>query len=95
MHPFERYKKTFKRYIRNRARAEGCIAEAYVAEEAVECLVNHEEATVGLPKNVRHRKDALYRPLSGASVITPSDNDLHLAHLCVLQNTVAVRPYFK
>ena len=57
--------------------------------------MNHEEATVGLPKNVRHRKDALRRPLSGASVITPSDNDLHLAHLCVLQNTASVRPYFK
>ncbi|XP_017228608.2 uncharacterized protein LOC108203915 [Daucus carota subsp. sativus] len=87
-------KQTFKGYIRNRARAEGCIAEAYVAEEAVECLVNHEEATVGLPKNGRHRKDAFCRPLSGASVITPSDNDLHLAHLCVLQNTAAVGPYF-
>nr|XP_017225403.1 PREDICTED: uncharacterized protein LOC108201627 [Daucus carota subsp. sativus] len=94
MYPFERYMKTFKGYIRNRARAEGCIAEAYVAEEAVECLVNHEEATVGLPKNGRHRKDAFCRPLSGASVITPSDNDLHLAHLCVLQNTAAVGPYF-
>ncbi|XP_063941378.1 uncharacterized protein LOC135149567 [Daucus carota subsp. sativus] len=94
MYPFERYMKTFKGYIRNQARAEGCIAEAYVAEEAVECLVNHEEATVGLPKNGRHRKDAFCRPLSGASVITPSDNDLHLAHLCVLQNTAAVGPYF-
>nr|XP_017228842.1 PREDICTED: uncharacterized protein LOC108204064 [Daucus carota subsp. sativus] len=72
-----------------------CIAEAYVAEEAVECLVNHEEATVGLPKNGRHRKDVVCRPLSGASVITPSYNDLHLAHLCVLQNTATVRPYFK
>lgn len=94
MYPFERYMKTFKGYVRNRARAEGCIAEAYIAEEAVECLVNFEERTVGVPKNGRHTKDAICRPLSGATIITPSNTDLHAAHLCLLQNTTAVRPYF-
>ncbi|XP_063949929.1 uncharacterized protein LOC135152766 [Daucus carota subsp. sativus] len=94
MYPFERYMKTFKGYIRNRARAEGCIAEAYIAEEAVRCLVNHEEATVGVPKNDRHTGDGICRPLSDATMITPSSTDLHVAHLCVLQNTTSVRPYF-
>ncbi|XP_074378722.1 uncharacterized protein LOC141720273 [Apium graveolens] len=93
MYPFERYMKTFKGYIRNRARAEGCIAEAYIAEEAVECLVNNEEVTIGVPKKGRHIKDSICKPLSGATIITPSCTDLHVAHLCVLQNTTAVRPY--
>ncbi|XP_074361828.1 uncharacterized protein LOC141702017 [Apium graveolens] len=52
MYPFERYMKTFKGYIRNRARAEGCIAEAYIAEEAVECLVDNEKVTIGVPKKI-------------------------------------------
>ena len=95
MYPFERYMKTFKGYIRNQARAEGCIAEAYIAEEVIECLVSHEEATIGLPKNGRHMKDAICMPLSGATLITPNNIDLHLAHLCVLQNTPVVRPFFK
>ena len=46
----QRYMKTFKGYIKNRACAEGCIVEAYIAEEAVECLVNNEEVTIGVPK---------------------------------------------
>lgn len=95
MYPFERYMKTFKGYVRNRARAEGCIAEAYIAEEAVECLVNFEEPTVGVPENGRRMKDTICRPLSGATMITPSTKDLHLAHLCVLQNSTDVVPYFE
>ncbi|XP_074356729.1 uncharacterized protein LOC141696494 [Apium graveolens] len=93
MYPFERYMKTFKGYIRNRARAEGCIAEAYIAEEAVECLVDNEEVTIGVAKKGRHTKDSICKPLSGATIITPSCTDLHVAHLCVLQNTITVRPY--
>ena len=87
--------KTFKGYIRNRAHAEGCIAEAYIAEEGVECLVDHEEETIGVPKTGRHKKDSTYRPLSGATMVNPSSTDLHLAHLCVLQNTTAIMPYFQ
>lgn len=35
MYPFERYIKKLKNYVRNQARPEGCIAEGYVAEEAL------------------------------------------------------------
>ena len=35
MYPFERYMKKLKDYVRNKARPEGCIAEGYVAEEAL------------------------------------------------------------
>ncbi|XP_074323274.1 uncharacterized protein LOC141660210 [Apium graveolens] len=75
MYPFERYMKTFKGYVRNRAHPEGCIAEAYIAEEAVECLVNFEEPTVGLPGRDKNKEK--YRPLSGATMIKSSIKDLH------------------
>nr|GFB82879.1 hypothetical protein [Tanacetum cinerariifolium] len=35
MHPFERYMKKLKNYVRNKAKPEGSIAEGYVAEEAL------------------------------------------------------------
>ncbi|XP_074369103.1 uncharacterized protein LOC141709096 [Apium graveolens] len=94
MYPFERYMKAFKGYVRNPAHPEGCIAEAYVAEEAVECLVNFDEATIGLPENVRHEQNGISRPLSGATIIKPSKEDFQLAHLCFLQNSNDIRPYF-
>src|SRR4051812_24144266 len=36
MYPVERYMKILKGYVKNRSRPEGCIAERYVVEEAVE-----------------------------------------------------------
>ena len=36
MYPFERYMKIPKNYVRNRHRPEGCIAESYIVEEAIE-----------------------------------------------------------
>ncbi|XP_074375135.1 uncharacterized protein LOC141716863 [Apium graveolens] len=92
MYPFERYMKTFKGYVRNRAHPEGCIAEAYIAEEAIECLVNFEEPAVGLPGRDKNKEK--YRPLSGAIMIKPSIKDLHQAHLCLLQNSNELTPYF-
>ncbi|KAJ0597604.1 hypothetical protein HanHA89_Chr04g0156521 [Helianthus annuus] len=35
MYPFERYMKKLKDFVRNKAQPEGCIAEGYVAEEAL------------------------------------------------------------
>ncbi|XP_074337178.1 uncharacterized protein LOC141674350 [Apium graveolens] len=95
MYPFERYMKAFKGYVRNPAHLEGCIAEAYIAEEAVEYLVYFDEATIGLIENVRHDQNGISRPLSGATIIKPSKEDLQLAHLCFLQNSNDIGPYFE
>ncbi|KAL6570097.1 hypothetical protein OROMI_014611 [Orobanche minor] len=86
MYPFERYMNTVKGYVRNPAHPEGYIAEAYVAEEVVQCLVDFEEATLGLWQNVRHNQEAICRPLPGATMIKPNNKHLHLTHLCFLQN---------
>ncbi|KAL6213505.1 hypothetical protein ACLB2K_012952 [Fragaria x ananassa] len=55
MYPFERYMKVFKGWVRSRRHPEGCIAESYVVEEAVEfCaegLLNDDASTAGMPEN--------------------------------------------
>ncbi|KAK9206706.1 hypothetical protein WN943_016985 [Citrus x changshan-huyou] len=58
MYPFERDMKKLKGYVRNRNRPEGCIAEAYIAEEAVEFCSEYLSGVdaVGLPS----RKNATY-----------------------------------
>ncbi|XP_004292076.1 PREDICTED: uncharacterized protein LOC101292088 [Fragaria vesca subsp. vesca] len=53
MYPFERYMKVFKGYVKNRHFLEGCIAEKYIVEEAIEFLedrvLSQSGTTVGIP----------------------------------------------
>lgn len=93
MYPFERYMKVCKGYVRNRARPEGCMAENYIAEEAVEFLAELllEDKTAGIPS----ARDTVDRPASGAHVVSVYGNLFDQAHLCVLQNTNEFRSYFE
>ncbi|XP_024195897.1 uncharacterized protein LOC112199069 [Rosa chinensis] len=96
MYPFERYMKTLKGYVRNRNHPEGCIAESYVVEEAVEFCSDRilsGENTVGIP-SIGIFDESCTKPLSGATVVSIYGRELELAHLCVLQNTEEARPYF-
>ncbi|XP_024178950.2 uncharacterized protein LOC112184960 [Rosa chinensis] len=92
MYPFERYMKICKGYVRNRNRPEGCIAECYIAEEAVEFLAELfiDDKTVGIPSDP-HIED---KPTSGATVISVYGKLFDQAHLCALQNTDEFRSYF-
>ncbi|KAI5327463.1 hypothetical protein L3X38_026859 [Prunus dulcis] len=66
MYPFERYMKVLKGYVQNRTRPEGCIAERYIAEEAVEFYTQHlsDVSTVGVPSS---QKMGVSKPLSGCT----------------------------
>ncbi|KAI5334847.1 hypothetical protein L3X38_024980 [Prunus dulcis] len=66
MYPFERYMKVLKGYVQNRTRPEGCIAERYIAEEAVEFCTQHlsDVSTVGVPSS---QKMGVSKPLSGCT----------------------------
>ncbi|VVA40859.1 PREDICTED: transposon, partial [Prunus dulcis] len=66
MYPFERYMKVLKGYVENRTRPEGCIAERYIAEEAVEFCTQHlsDVNTVGVPSS---QKMGVSKPLSGCT----------------------------
>ncbi|VVA38659.1 PREDICTED: transposon, partial [Prunus dulcis] len=83
MYPFERYMKVLKGYVQNLTRLEGCIAERYIAEEAVEFCTEHlsDVSTVGVPSS---QKMGVSKPLSGCT-----------AHLYVLENTEEVLPYIE
>ncbi|KAI5317428.1 hypothetical protein L3X38_037135 [Prunus dulcis] len=61
-----RYMKVLKGYVHNRTRPEGCIAERYIAEEAVEFCTQHlsDVSTVGVPSS---QKMGVSKPLSGCT----------------------------
>ena len=52
MYPIERRLGTFKGYVRNRARPEGSIAEAYIATEALTFCSKYIEMADQLSKKV-------------------------------------------
>jgi len=98
MYPFERYMKVLKGYVRNRNRPEGCIAEGYIVEEAVEFCTEflHDWMPIGLGKAIdRGQNDEVGRPSSAASHMNPEKEQLMQAHLYVLENTDDVQPYIE
>ncbi|CAL9020284.1 unnamed protein product [Prunus brigantina] len=94
MYPFERYMKVLKGYVQNRTRPEGCIAERYIAEEAVEFCTEHlsDVSTVGVPSS---QKMGVSKPLLGCTVSVVDRDLLNQAHLYVLENTEEVLPYIE
>ncbi|CAL9011963.1 unnamed protein product [Prunus brigantina] len=94
MYPFERYMKVLKGYVQNRTRPEGCIAERYIAEEAVEFCTEHlsDVSTVGVPSS---QKMGVSKPLSSCTVSVVDQDLLNQAHLYVLENTEEVLPYIE
>ena len=55
MYPFERYMKVLKGYVRNRNHPEGCIAECYIAEEALEFCTEYLSSidAIGIPSSMK------------------------------------------
>ncbi|BBN69044.1 hypothetical protein Prudu_716S000100 [Prunus dulcis] len=74
--------------------SEGCIAERYIAEEAVEFCTQHlsDVSTVGVPSS---QKMGVSKPLSGCTVSVVDQDLLNQAHLYVLENTEEVLPYIE
>ncbi|XP_062028814.1 uncharacterized protein LOC133744788 [Rosa rugosa] len=87
MYHFERYMKTLKSYVRSRHHPEGCIAESYIAEEAMKFISERVlcgEDTVGIP-SVGIFDESCTKPLSGASIVSVYGRELKLAHLNVVE----------
>ncbi|KAI5339327.1 hypothetical protein L3X38_018599 [Prunus dulcis] len=89
-----RYMKVLKGYVQNCTRSEGCIAERYIAEEAVEFCIEHlsDVSTVGVPSS---QKMGVSKPLSGCIVSLVDRDLLNQAHLYVLEYTGEVLPYIE
>ena len=96
MYPFERFMKVLKGYVRNRNRSEGCIAECYIVEEAIEfCteyLSNVDAIGIPISANIDQKVGA---PIPGGQVVTIDSNLWLHAHHYVLENTTIVQPYIE
>ncbi|XP_073307508.1 uncharacterized protein [Primulina huaijiensis] len=98
MYPFEKFMKTLKGFVKNRARPEGFIAECYLAEERmIFCSAYIKKAsTIGVHYN---RNDDLENGLVEGRSISKGkekileDHVLQAAHRYVLFNTAEVEPY--
>lgn len=98
MYPFERYMKILKGYVCNRNRPEGCIAECYIAEEALEFCTEYLSGveTVGiLNSTVRSQGYPNGKPITGGCVVNIGRVEWEQAHHYVLENTAEVQPYIE
>ena len=77
MYPFERYMKVLKGYVRNHNRPEGCIAECYIAEEALEFCTEYLSGinAIGIPSRMKD-KWKCGKPLLGGRAKTIHDYKL-------------------
>ena len=91
MYPFERYMKVLKGYVRNHNRPEGCIAECYLAEEAVEFCTEYLSGThaIGIPKSNNY-DNKFGRPITGGRSTNIDHKSWLQAHHYVLENTTIV-----
>ncbi|CAL8134297.1 unnamed protein product [Prunus armeniaca] len=89
-----RYMKVLKGYIQNHIRPEGCIAERYIAKEAIEFCTEHlsDVSTVEVPSS---QKMGVSKPLSGCTVSLLDRDSLNQANLYILENTEEVLPYIE
>lgn len=91
--------KVLKDFVRNTARPEGCIAEAYLAEECVRfCSEFLKKTTSSVEKperNTEFESSSILegRPISAGTCCVLSEKDLAIVHLAVIQNMAIVEPY--
>lgn len=108
MYPFERALGTYKQYVRNKARPEGSIAEAYIVNESLtfcsmylrgmETRFNRPERNDELDSHLDKKLNIFatgWRPLGKARIIHLDDKTLKQAHWYLLNNCPEVQPFIK
>lgn len=76
MYPIERYLRTLKGYVRNKAHPEGSIAEGYVAEECMTfCSRFLDNIDTKLNRPERHESATINEPPSGLSIFSTIDRN--------------------
>lgn len=97
MFPFERFMAILKKYVRNRSRPEGCIANGYGTEEVIEFFVDYvpDLKAIGVPES-RHEGRLKGRGTLGRKPDSSHDGaTFKKAHFTVLEQSSLVRPYFE
>ncbi|KAL5540395.1 hypothetical protein UlMin_042418 [Ulmus minor] len=94
MYPFERYMKVLKSYVRKGNNVEGCIAECYIAEEALEYCAEYlkDVSAVGVPRNMNNLSSDDHG-IGAGNVKLVDLKLLNQAHQYVLENTNEVEEY--
>jgi hypothetical protein len=109
MYPVERYLRSLKGYVRNKAYPEGSIAEGYIAEECLTfCSRFFENMSTKLNRPERHESAAASEPSSGLSIFgsidysrkgstleNVSDIDMQRMRYYILTNCDEVTPWIK
>jgi hypothetical protein len=97
MFPFDRFMGVLKKYVHNRARLEGSIAEVYGTEEVIEFCVDFipDLDPIGVPESRHERRLSEKGTLEKKTYIGTEDNYFNKAHYTVLQNSSLVDPYIK
>jgi hypothetical protein len=74
MYPVERYLRTVKGYVRNKAHPEGSIAEGYISEECLTfCTRFFQGVSTKTDRPERQEKSAVNEPPAGLSVFASRD----------------------
>ena len=83
-----------KKYVRNRNRPEGCMAQGWATEEVIEFAVDYMDLeAIGKPI-LRHEGRLSGKGTRGHSTFNVNDYVLYTqAHFTVLQQSVIVAPY--
>ena len=97
MYPFERYLGTLKHFVKNRAKPEGSIAEAYVIEEALLFCARYLEDQKNDPETKVHKLSVFQsdecKPYGAMKIVRLDDKMRDLAEWYVLTNCSEVDQY--
>lgn len=91
--------KVLKDFVRNPARPEGCIAEAYLGEECMRFCAQFLKKTTSVEdkpdRNTEYENSSILegRPISAATSCTLTETEKNIAHLAVIQNMAMVDPF--
>lgn len=97
MFPFERFMGVLKKYVHNRSRPEGSIANGYGTEEVIEFCVDFlpDVDPIGLPESRHEGRLEGKGTLGKKTYVGASDGYFNKAHYTVLQNSSLVHPYLE
>jgi len=94
--------KTLKAFVKNYARPEACMAEAYLAGECVAFCLEFLKESVPVQEAVNRNEDVEAdrmmvegRPLQKGIEVTLSDKDRDIAHRYVLMNMASLDPFLE
>ncbi|KAL6580203.1 hypothetical protein OROMI_008227 [Orobanche minor] len=96
MYGMERYMKVFKGYVMSRRYPEGCIAERYIVEEALEYWSEYipNVESIGLPTTC-HTGRINGEGVTGGQQVEITLEQRRRVHLYILHNSVDVLPFVK